>query len=171
MLGPCFHGIAHLLSEPAHGERHALAFDQPVVEPGRPRRRDLAIEVDVRPVGEHEGRPGIVTATEPAHLDDAAGGRRVGKAALVPPSVANIRWHDLRGTFGSRLLRKTRNPAWVQKALGHTSINTTMRHYAHVLNDDVRQAKAEMQGAQTTSPAVQKLRGKLQGRTNLKVVG
>jgi integrase len=131
----------------------------------------LAIEVDVRPAGEHEGRPGIVTATEPAHLDDAAGGRRVGKAALVPPSVANIRWHDLRGTFGSRLLRKTRNPAWVQKALGHTSINTTMRHYAHVLNDDVRQAKAEMQGAQTTSPAVQKLRGKLQGRTNLKVVG
>jgi integrase len=93
------------------------------------------------------------------------------KAALVLPSVANIRWHDLRGTFGSRLLRKTRNPAWVQKALGHTSINTTMRHYAHVLNDDVRQAKAEMQGAQTTSPAVQKLQGKLQGRPNLKVVG
>jgi hypothetical protein len=46
-----------------------------------------------------------------------------------------------------------------------------MRHYAHVLNDDVRQAKAEMQGAQTTSPAVQKLQGKLQGRPNLKVVG
>src|SRR5215472_17276474 len=73
------------------------------------------------------------------------------------PSVAVIRWHDLRGTFGSRLLRKTRNLAWVQKALGHASINTTMRHYAHVLNDDVRQAKAEVQG-------------KLQGRPNLKVV-
>jgi hypothetical protein len=26
------------------------------------------------------------------------------KAALVLPSVANIRWHDLRGTFGSSLL-------------------------------------------------------------------
>jgi hypothetical protein len=74
MLSPCFHGIAHLLSEPAHGKRHALAFDQPVVEPGRPRRRDLAIEVDVRPVGENKGRPAIVRTTEPAHLDDAASG-------------------------------------------------------------------------------------------------
>jgi hypothetical protein len=27
----------YLLCEPAHGEWHALAFDQPVVEPGRPR--------------------------------------------------------------------------------------------------------------------------------------
>jgi integrase len=61
-------------------------------------------------------------------------------AARVMPSVADINWHNLRHTFPSRLLRKTRNPAWVQKALGHASINTTMRHYAHVLNDDVRQA-------------------------------
>jgi hypothetical protein len=74
MLGPCFHGIAHLLSDPVHGERHVLAFNQPVVEPGRPRRRHLAIEVDVGPVGGHEGRSGIVRATEPTHLDDAAGG-------------------------------------------------------------------------------------------------
>jgi integrase len=92
-------------------------------------------------------------------------------AARVMPSVAGINWHDLRHTFASRLLRKTRNPAWVQKALGHASINTTMRHYAHVLNEDVRQAKAEVQGADTASPAMQKLQGKLQGRPNLKLVG
>jgi len=82
-----------------------------------------------------------------------------------------MRWHDLRHTMASRLLRKTRNPAWVQKALGHADIKTTMRHYAHVLNDDVRQAKAEVQGDQTASPAMQKLQGKLQGRSNLKLVG
>jgi integrase len=87
------------------------------------------------------------------------------------PSVADIRWHDLRGTFGSRLLRKTRNLAWVKEALGHASTNTTMRHYAHVLNDDGRGAKAEVQGADVASPALQKLQGKLQGRPNLKVVG
>jgi integrase len=92
------------------------------------------------------------------------------KAALKMPSVADIRWHDLRGTFGSRLLRKTRNLAWVQEALGHASVNTTMRHYAHVLVDDVRQAKSEVQGAEAASPALQKLQGKLQGRPNLKVV-
>jgi len=93
------------------------------------------------------------------------------KAAEVLPSVASIRWHDLRHTMASRLLRKTRNPAWVQKALGHADIKTTMRHYAHVLNDDVRQAKAEVQGDQAASPAMQKLQGKLQGRSNLKLVG
>ncbi len=92
------------------------------------------------------------------------------KAARKMPSVADIRWHDLRGTFGSRLLRKTRSLAWVQKALGHASVNTTMRHYAHVLVDDVRQAKAEVQDADAASPALQKLQGKLQGRPKLKVV-
>jgi integrase len=90
------------------------------------------------------------------------------KAAKILPSVATIRWHDLRHTFASRLLRKTRNPAWVQKAMGRADIKTTMRHYAHVLNDDVRAAKAEMQGA---SPTLQKLRGTLQGRLSLKLVG
>jgi hypothetical protein len=34
----------------------------------------------------------------------------------------------------------------------------------------VRQAKAEVQGAEAASPALQKLQGKLQGRPNLKVV-
>jgi integrase len=93
------------------------------------------------------------------------------KAAELLPSVASIRWHDLRHTMASRLLRKTRNPAWVQKALGHADIKTTMRHYAHVLNDDVRQAKASVQEDHTASPAMQKLQGKLQGRSNLKLVG
>jgi integrase len=92
-------------------------------------------------------------------------------AAKVMPSVATIRWHDLRHTFASRLLRKTRNPAWVQKALGYADIKTTMRHYAHVLDQDVRTAKAEVQEAEASSPALQKLQGKLQGRPNLKLVG
>jgi integrase len=92
------------------------------------------------------------------------------QAAKVLPSVATIRWHDLRHTFASRLLRKTRNPAWVQKAMGHADIKTTMRHYAHVLNDDVRAAKAEMQRDQAASPTLQKLQGKLQGRSSLRLV-
>jgi hypothetical protein len=55
--------------------------------------------------------------------------------------------------------------------MGHADIKTTMRHYAHVLNDDVRAAKAEMQGDQAASPILQKLRGTLQGRLSLKLVG
>jgi integrase len=55
----------------------------------------------------------------------------------------------------------------ISPALGHASIKTTMAHYAHVMDDDVRAAKAEVQSAETASPALQKL----QGRPNLKLVG
>lgn len=37
----------------------------------------------------------------------------------------------------------------------------------HVLNDDVRAAKAQVQGGETASPAMEKL----QGRRNLKLAG
>jgi hypothetical protein len=43
------------------------------------RRRHLAVEVEVRAAGEHQGRPGIVGTAEPAHLDNAAGGRCLSK--------------------------------------------------------------------------------------------
>jgi hypothetical protein len=79
MFGPRRQGVAHLLPESAHCEQPPLTFDQSVVEPGRARRRHLAVEIDVRPVGEHKGWPGIAGPAELAHLDDAAGGRRVGE--------------------------------------------------------------------------------------------
>jgi hypothetical protein len=67
---------------------------EPVVEPGRP-RRDLAIEVDIRQVGENKRRPGIIGATEPTRLDDAASGRGVGKD--LDPAQA----HVVRATVGA----------------------------------------------------------------------
>jgi hypothetical protein len=44
----------------------------------------LPVEADVRPVGENEGRPGIAGTAEPAHLDDAASGRRVSEGLDSP---------------------------------------------------------------------------------------
>jgi integrase len=92
------------------------------------------------------------------------------EAAKVLPSVADINWHDLRHTFASRLLRQCRDLAKVQKALGHATLTATLR-YAHVLNDDVRQAKADAQQAQQASPTVQKVQGIVQGGPNLKIIG
>ena len=63
VFDPRRQGVAHLLSESAHGERHPLTFDQPVVEPGRARRRHLPLKVEVSPVGENKGWTGIA-ATE-----------------------------------------------------------------------------------------------------------
>jgi integrase len=71
--------------------------------------------------------------------------------------VVNLRIHDLRHDFATKLLRDSRNLRLVQRALNHASIKTTTR-YAHVLDSEVAEAME----------ATAKLRKKL--RTRLKVV-
>jgi len=44
-----------------------------------------------------------------------------------------IRFHDLRHTFASMLLKKGVHPKVVQELLGHASITTTMDTYSHLL--------------------------------------
>jgi integrase len=51
--------------------------------------------------------------------------------------VSGFRFHDLRHTAGTRIVRATGNIALAKRALEHKSIRSTLR-YAHVLNDDVR---------------------------------
>ena len=58
--------------------------------------------------------------------------------ALAAAEIEDFRFHDLRHTFATRMLRKTKNLKLVSKLLGHTTIETTMR-YAHVLDDDLRE--------------------------------
>ncbi|WP_283177864.1 site-specific integrase [Gemmobacter sp. 24YEA27] len=61
------------------------------------------------------------------------------KEALVAAGIENFRFHDLRHTFATRMLRQTGNLKLVSRLLGHKQIDTTMR-YAHVLDDDLRTA-------------------------------
>lgn len=65
--------------------------------------------------------------------------RRPWAAALAAAGVEAFRFHDLRHTRGTRILRATGNLKAAQRALAHRSINTTLR-YAHATDDDVRQA-------------------------------
>jgi integrase len=53
--------------------------------------------------------------------------------------VVNLRIHDLRHDFATKLLRDSRNLRLVQRALNHASIKTTTR-YAHVLDSEVAEA-------------------------------
>lgn len=53
--------------------------------------------------------------------------------------VEGFRFHDLRHTAATRILRTTQNLAVTKDALKHKNIKTTLR-YAHVLEDDVREA-------------------------------
>lgn len=57
--------------------------------------------------------------------------------ALEAAGIDKFRFHDLRHTRATRILRATNNLVLVKEALKHTSIQTTLR-YAHAASDDVR---------------------------------
>lgn len=69
------------------------------------------------------------------------GWRRAWQKALKDAGIEDFRFHDLRHTAATQMLRATQNLAAVQKVLGHRDVNTTMR-YAHVMKDDIRSALA-----------------------------
>jgi integrase len=58
--------------------------------------------------------------------------------------IKNFRFHDKRHDFATKLLRESRNPKLVQKALNHRNIKTTLK-YAHVLDDEIGNAVEAMQ--------------------------
>jgi integrase len=75
------------------------------------------------------------------------GWRKDWKAALEAAGIEDFRFHDLRHTFGTRVLRTTRNVKLVQKAMAHDDITTTAK-YGHVLLDDIREGMEETFGHQ-----------------------
>lgn len=64
------------------------------------------------------------------------------RQALERAGIEDFRFHDLRHTFATRMLRQTGNLKLVSRLLGHKSIETTMR-YAHVLDEDLADAMEE----------------------------
>ena len=51
--------------------------------------------------------------------------------------IPDIRFHDLRRTFGYNIIRQGRPIYEVSKLLGHSSVTTTERHYAPLLATDI----------------------------------
>ena len=51
--------------------------------------------------------------------------------------IPDIRFHDLRRTFGYNLIRQGRPIYEISKLLGHSSVTTTERHYAPLLTTEI----------------------------------
>ncbi len=85
------------------------------------------------------------------HIDSAALRRRY-KAALKRAALRPLRFHDLRHTFGTRMIAKA-DIRRVQEWMGHADIQTTMRylHYAPREEDARLVAEAFAVGARETS--------------------
>ena len=67
------------------------------------------------------------------------GWRKAWAAALKDAEITDFRFHDLRHTTATRVMRATGNLKVVKELLGHADIATTDR-YAHVTKDDVKRA-------------------------------
>ena len=58
---------------------------------------------------------------------------RVFKPCLVKAGIREIRFHDLRHTFGSQLIQKGAPLVYVRDQMGHSSIRVTADTYAHLM--------------------------------------
>lgn len=117
------------------GEARRLPLDPDLIailqgEIGRHPERVFTFEAQRTSNGKAKGRRYPFTAT---------GWKRAWQRALDAAGLPDLHFHDLRHTVATRVLRESGNLKAVQKMLGHARIETTLR-YAHVLDDDVRQA-------------------------------
>ena len=53
------------------------------------------------------------------------------KPLLKQTELPGIRWHDLRHTYATLLLARGTHPTYVQKSLGHASVQLTLDRYSH----------------------------------------
>ena len=69
----------------------------------------------------------LVFANELGTFQDASSIRIRYRAALTRAGLRQLRFHDLRHTFGTLAVRRAEVPA-VQAWMGHSDIQTTMRY-------------------------------------------
>ncbi len=73
--------------------------------------------------------------------------RRQFKAALICGDLPRIRFHELRHTCATLLLKQGVNPKIVSELLGHSSVSLTLDLYSHVLPDMQEGAARDGDGA------------------------
>ncbi|MHB1523014.1 MAG: tyrosine-type recombinase/integrase [Candidatus Dormibacteria bacterium] len=72
--------------------------------------------------------------------------------ALQRASLARLRWHDLRAAHGALLLASGTDISVVSRALGHSSVSLTSRHYGGVA-EALQQDAAERLGRMLRRPS------------------
>ena len=78
------------------------------------------------------GDSGLVFATGKGTPIDAQNIiNRFFKPLLKRSELPDIRWHDLRHTYATLLLARGTHPTYVQKSLGHASVQLTLDRYSH----------------------------------------
>ena len=82
----------------------------------------------------------IFTTSDGERWGKSTQSRRMKHASLAAKMNPTVTLTDLREAFGSLLLNKGVSLEVVSKAMGHASIDTTKKHYAHLLQETVDKA-------------------------------
>jgi integrase len=118
-----------VFSEPKNASRRTLELPQRAVEALRSHRKKQAEEkLRAADYGDLE----LVFATGKGTPVDAQNIiNRFFKPLLKRAQLPDIRWHDLRHTYATLLLARGTHPTYVQKSLGHASVQLTLDRYSH----------------------------------------
>jgi len=118
-----------VFSEPKNASRRTVDLPQRAVEALRSHRKQQA-EEKLRAAD--YGDAGLVFATgKGTPLDAQNIINRFFKPLLTRAELPDIRWHDLRHTYATLLLARGTHPTYVQKSLGHASVQLTLDRYSH----------------------------------------
>jgi integrase len=116
-------------SEPRNVSRRTLDLPQRAVEALRTHRKR---QVEERARAKHYEDTALVFATGKGTPVDAQNiVNRLFKPLLRRAGLPDIRWHDLRHTYATLLLSRGTHPTYVQKSLGHASVQLTLDRYSH----------------------------------------
>ena len=72
------------------------------------------------------------------------------QSAVTEAKLKDVVIHDLRRTFGSNCVMAGVSLATVQKWMGHASINTTIKHYGHLVQSFRKEEVKKLEGRMDT---------------------
>jgi integrase len=125
-----YDAVGLVSSEPKNASRRTADLLQRTAEALRSHRKRQMEEQPT--VGAQWTDNGLVfTTTIGTPLDAQKIVNRHFKPLLKRAGLPDIRWHDLRHTYATLLLSRGTHPTYVQKSLGHASVQLTLDRYSH----------------------------------------
>jgi integrase len=119
-----------VFSEPKNASRRTVDLPQRAVEALRSHRKKQ-IEGQLRAGSEWQDQGLVFASNKGTPLDAQNIVNRHFKPLLKRAGLPSIRWHDLRHTYATLLLARGTHPTYVQKSLGHASVQLTLDRYSH----------------------------------------
>jgi len=119
-----------VFTEPKNASRRTLDLPQRAVEALRSHRKKQ-MEEQLRAGSEWQDHGLVFASGKGTPLDAQNIVNRHFKPLLKRSELPDIRWHDLRHTYATLLLARGTHPTYVQKSLGHASVQLTLDRYSH----------------------------------------